>query len=79
MQFDIRNYDMKAAKMEKTNSGRNLRLEVPGLAENRPSVLKGDELFAEPVNFPGRSFRGFVTEVQQTKVILDFPSKMMNL
>ena len=46
MELDIRNYDMEKVTM--TASGaKMLKLEVPGLAENRPSVLKGDKIYAQ--------------------------------
>ena len=42
MRVDIRHYDMKAAKLEVFRENpRFLTLAVPGLAENRPSLLKG--------------------------------------
>ena len=35
-------------KVTMTASGaKMLKLEVPGLAENRPSVLKGDKIYAQ--------------------------------
>ena len=38
--LDIRAYDMEAAPLER--DGGYLALHVPGLSENRPSVLRGD-------------------------------------
>ena len=52
-----------------------LKLEVPGLAENRPSVLKGDKIYAqvytgnssktEPVEYEGRDsiFSNFLINI----------------
>ena len=31
----------------RVNGPKMLKLEVPGLAENRPSVLKGDKIYAQ--------------------------------
>ena len=63
-----------------TREGRFLFLSVPGLAENRPSVLKGDELFVEPVSGRGQqSFRGFVTQVKELEVYLEFGKGLMNM
>ena len=46
MEVDIRQYDMKGVTMEKyKENSRLLVLKVPGLSENRPSVLKGILLF----------------------------------
>ena len=42
---------------------------MPGLAENRPSVLKGDTLI---VAFDGKSFEGYVSRVEQEHVVLHF-------
>ena len=61
-------------------TGRHLTLKVPGLAENRPSVLKGDELFVEPVSGRGQqSFRGFVTQVKELEVYLEFGKGLTNM
>ena len=65
-------------------SGKHLSLEVPGLAENRPSVLKGDKIYAqvyasgnaaspEPVEY-----EGFVREVEDTSIKVGFSQKLRN-
>ena len=42
MHIDIQQYNMKAATLHRCGTNhRLLTLEVPGLAENRPSLLKG--------------------------------------
>ena len=55
-----------------------LSLEVPGLAENRPSVLKGDRIYvrvygsatnAEPEK---REYEGIVHEAQNTSLLVGF-------
>jgi hypothetical protein len=45
-------------------------LQVPGLAENRPSVLRGDALYATPAGEEraGREYQGFVHHVGLTSV-----------
>ncbi|KIO33704.1 hypothetical protein M407DRAFT_17322 [Tulasnella calospora MUT 4182] len=46
-------------------------LEVPGLAERRPSVIVGDSVLVRPTNSPpGKWFRGYVHGIQQTHVSL---------
>ncbi len=55
-----------------------LSLEVPGLAENRPSVLKGDRIYvrvygsaanAEPEK---KEYEGIVHEAQNTSLLVGF-------
>ena len=41
MEIDIRQYDMKAAQLRRCDNPRLLALTVPGLAESRPSLLRG--------------------------------------
>lgn len=45
MQRDIRSFDIDNARLTPCGQG-FLSLSVPGLAEKRPSVLRGDHLFA---------------------------------
>lgn len=42
--------------------------QVPGLAENRPSVLRGDALYVTPVGTSGREYQGFVHMVRLNEV-----------
>ena len=50
-----------------------LILKVPGLAENRPSVLKGDHLFARfSDKSDDKSYKGYVHAVEQEDVVLGF-------
>ena len=50
--------------------------QVPGLAESRPSVLRGDQLFVRVHNNDGniseREYQGFVHEILQTQIALGF-------
>ena len=54
-------------------------MQVPGLAENRPSVLKGDALYVEIVTeheFEDRyEYKGYVHEVNLDKVFLGFSKR----
>ena len=67
-----------------------LQLDIPGLAEKRPSVLRGDKIYATVstdttlnIESPSKSSRtiqeyeGVVHEVQETKVLLGFSDKLM--
>ncbi|XP_061178747.1 putative helicase MOV-10 [Saccostrea echinata] len=79
MQVDIRRYDMNDSPMTKcSHNKRLLMLEVPGLAENRPSVLKGDHLY---VRMPGngrKEYQGYVHEVHQREVALGFHDSLVS-
>lgn len=63
--------------------GRNpkfLYLDVPGLAENRPSVLTGDKIYVRPLGGQStQNFEGRVEEVLDTKVKLAFSPKLLNM
>ncbi|MEW5319860.1 MAG: hypothetical protein WDW38_010981 [Sanguina aurantia] len=74
-ELDIRNYDMREAVL--TGNGRTLLLKVPGLAESRPSVMKGDRLFVRPASsLPGsREFEGYVHHVEELEVSLQFDAR----
>ncbi|XP_071484918.1 putative helicase MOV-10 [Diadema antillarum] len=80
MQVDIRRYDRHAQELrtDRRNPGM-LKLHVPGLAENRPSVLKGDHLFARfSDKSDTKSYKGYVHFVEQEDVVLGFASEFRN-
>ncbi|EDQ88785.1 uncharacterized protein MONBRDRAFT_25856 [Monosiga brevicollis MX1] len=68
MTLDLDRYSME--KVPLTSRGGYMTLDVPGLAERRPSVLKGDAIIIQ--NTRGHSHRGFVHEVHQCEVWLKF-------
>ncbi|NXG84323.1 SDE3 helicase, partial [Stercorarius parasiticus] len=78
MEVDIRRYDMQDVPMVQDRG--LLVLEVPGVAENRPSVLRGDHLFAhlssERDHSPLVRYKGYVHGVELEKVKLGFSSKL---
>ncbi|KAM9268311.1 LOW QUALITY PROTEIN: helicase MOV-10 [Morus bassanus] len=78
MEVDIRRYDMQDVPMVQDRG--LLVLDVPGVAENRPSVLKGDHLFAhlssERDHSPLVQYKGYVYGVELEKVRLGFSSKL---
>ncbi|KAM6044388.1 LOW QUALITY PROTEIN: helicase MOV-10 [Chlamydotis macqueenii] len=78
MEVDIRRYDMQDVPMVQDRG--MLVLDVPGVAENRPSVLKGDHLFAhlssERDHSPLVQYKGYVHGVELEKVRLGFSSKL---
>jgi helicase MOV-10 len=71
--IDITRYSMRGVELE-VSGRRYLALQVPGLAENRPSVLKGDALYVRPHESPDSDteFQGFVHEVRREEVLLRF-------
>lgn len=54
-------------------------LQVPGLSENRPSVLRGDWLFVSICDSEGhgskKEYQGYVHEVLQNEVALGFDTR----
>ncbi|NWQ59485.1 SDE3 helicase, partial [Neopipo cinnamomea] len=80
MEVDIRRYDMKDVTMVQDRG--LLVLNVPGVAENRPSVLRGDHLFvhlsSERDCSPLIQYKGYVHSVELEKVKLGFSRKMLS-
>ncbi|KAG1963131.1 helicase MOV-10 [Pimephales promelas] len=81
MEVDIRKYDLsgKTMTLDKENK-RLLVLKVPGVAENRPSVLRGDKLNAsvsKDKNQPVTVYEGYVHRVELERVKLGFSKKLL--
>jgi len=72
---DIRQYDMAQAALT-PRSGGLVGLQVPGLAENRPSVMKGDALYVTPPG-GGKEWQGYVHRVERDEVQLKFHPTFM--
>ncbi|XP_052781823.1 putative helicase MOV-10 [Mya arenaria] len=77
MEVDIRRYDMEDVQLRPYPANRRLLLlQVPGLCENRPSVLRGDWLYVRNRDPNGqlgtREYQGFVHDVHQNDVALGF-------
>ncbi|GAA6038806.1 hypothetical protein JCM8097_002902 [Rhodosporidiobolus ruineniae] len=70
-ELDIHSYDMESAKLQK-GSKRTFFLDVPGLAEKRPSVLRGDKIKLRGTDGTGKWFEGAVVDVQLTRVEMRF-------
>ena len=60
---DITTYDLTQVPL--LREGRSFKLFVPGLAENRPSVLKGDKILIRVDGDGGKKFEGLVTRTTQ--------------
>lgn len=69
LETDIRHYDMGGVTLRQLPSKKLFELRVPGLEENRPSVIQGDRIFLrqEGVSF---EYEGHVDTVQEDKVWL---------
>ncbi|KAG7228300.1 hypothetical protein INR49_009164 [Caranx melampygus] len=79
MEVDIKRYNIKETVMTiDTFNKKLLVLEVPGVSENRPSVLRGDALLAYPIGEPGVKYRGYVHSVQLDSVKLGFSSALLD-
>ncbi|XP_033121728.1 putative helicase MOV-10 [Anneissia japonica] len=77
MDVDILKYSMSNVTMTLDKDKKSLRLKVPGLAENRPSVLKGDYLFAIPKDSPNKCYTGYVHRVEMEELVLGFNSRLV--
>ncbi|XP_006149666.2 helicase MOV-10 [Tupaia chinensis] len=85
MEHDIQQYDLESVPMMGDPADQNpqlLTLEVPGVTESRPSVLRGDHLFAtltseihqeNPV-----TYKGFVHKVELDRVKLSFSPSLLS-
>uniref|UniRef100_A0AAX7TW10 RNA helicase n=1 Tax=Astatotilapia calliptera TaxID=8154 RepID=A0AAX7TW10_ASTCA len=82
MEVDIRKYDLLNQTMTQDQGNRKLlKLRVPGVAENRPSVLRGDCLRvskSEDTVQPITVYTGYVHRVELDSVKLGFSKKMFN-
>ena len=67
LEADIQEYNMPTALLRK--SGIYLLLAIPGLAEKRPSVLRGDSVLC---SLNGVNYKGYVHMVHETDVSLRF-------
>ncbi|XP_036198908.1 helicase MOV-10 isoform X2 [Myotis myotis] len=85
MEHDIRHYDLESVPMNLDSVSQNpklLMLEVPGVAESRPSVLRGDHLFAvlcsEAQQKDPITYKGFVHRVELDCVKLSFSPSLLD-
>ncbi|XP_061531402.1 putative helicase mov-10-B.2 isoform X1 [Phycodurus eques] len=79
MQYFIPNNDNDYTCMEKDPSNKTLLiLQVPGLSENRPSVLRGDRLLVYQKGEQQQKYSGYVHRVERDSVKLGFNSEFLN-
>lgn len=81
MEVDIRKYDLHSEPMTLDQSNKKLLvLQVPGVAENRPSVLRGDCLRvskSEDTVLPITLYTGYVHRVELDRVKLGFSKRLL--
>nr|XP_060628672.1 helicase MOV-10 isoform X1 [Anolis sagrei ordinatus] len=79
MEVDIRRYDMLGVPMVADRD--LLVLNAPGVAENRPSVLRGDHLLASLADEQGQlpivQYKGYVHAVELDRLKLGFSEKLL--
>ncbi|KAL7464449.1 hypothetical protein ACHAXS_004786, partial [Conticribra weissflogii] len=72
---DIKCYDMENAPL--LRHGHDLyKIHVPGLAENRPSILKGDKII---IHSQDQKFEGVVQRTTQEDAILKFHPRLQDI
>lgn len=80
MEEDMRSYDMERVTMRRKGT-QFLTLEVPGLAEKRPSLVHGDYIFAklayEDENDLSPPYQGFIHRVEAEQVYLGFAKEFI--
>ncbi|CAL8319741.1 unnamed protein product [Merluccius merluccius] len=78
--YNIPNSDREYAPMTKDPYNKKLLvLQVPGVAENRPSVLRGDKILVRPVKGDsGVKYCGYVHAVENESVKLGFNSQLLD-
>ncbi|KAL5514267.1 hypothetical protein ACEPAG_2355 [Sanghuangporus baumii] len=74
---ELSGYDMEEVRLSPRGKlFEAVRLEVPGLAEKRPSVIIGDRFFVKKSGSPDSpSYEGFVHHVENRFVLLQFHKK----
>ncbi|OVA05425.1 putative RNA helicase SDE3 [Macleaya cordata] len=73
MEEEMRSHDMECVTMRRKGA-HYLALEVPGLAERRPSLVFGDYVFAKLSNSDpnDKAYQGFIHRVESDEVFLKF-------
>ncbi|XP_051985600.1 putative helicase mov-10-B.1 [Xyrauchen texanus] len=81
MEVDIKKYDLHGQIMTRDKSNKKLLiLKVPGVAENRPSVLRGDLLsvcVSADKDHPITVYKGYVHRVELERVKLGFATNLL--
>ncbi|XP_051562486.1 putative helicase mov-10-B.1 isoform X2 [Myxocyprinus asiaticus] len=81
MEVDIKKYDLHGQIMTRDKTNKKLLiLKVPGVAENRPSVLRGDHVsvcVSADKNQPITVYKGYVHQVELERVKLGFSKNLL--
>mmetsp|Transcript_14375 Transcript_14375/g.34797 ORF Transcript_14375/g.34797 Transcript_14375/m.34797 type:complete len:889 (-) Transcript_14375:41-2707(-) len=77
MHIDVQLFDMESVCMRP--SGRHLELEVPGLAEGRPSVIRGDMVNVTVDGGKNVRYRGRVEGVMQKTIKIAFDRSLHDM
>ena len=74
---DIRQFDMSGEQLhiDKLATRGTLALDVPGLLEGKPSLIKGDKLFI--TSDKAKEYEGIVHSVGKTRVLLGFSPEII--
>ena len=76
---DVRFFDMKAVDLKLELASGLIVIEVPGLAEGRPSLLRGDKLFLrESGGSKMVEYEGFIHQVRETEVWVGVSERLVN-
>ena len=73
---DIRHFDMSGVQLRIDRTSGLMALEVPGLLEGRPSLIKGDKLYLS--NDKVKEYEGFVHSLGRTRVYLGFDQSIVS-
>ncbi|KAL6645009.1 hypothetical protein ACP70R_016617 [Stipagrostis hirtigluma subsp. patula] len=71
LEEEMRSYDMEGVSLRRRGA-HFLSLEVPGLAERRPSLVQGDYILARHAGNDARPYQGFIHKVQADEIFLQF-------
>ncbi|PNT78149.1 hypothetical protein BRADI_1g74450v3 [Brachypodium distachyon] len=71
LEEEMRSYDMEGVSMRRRGN-EFLSLEVPGLAEKRPSLVHGDFIVARHAGSDARPYQGFIHKVEADEIFLRF-------
>ncbi|KAF5285040.1 hypothetical protein FQR65_LT02352 [Abscondita terminalis] len=79
MKIDIHLYDVDNQMLTAHSSSKKfLELFVPGLAEHRPSLLRGDSIYIQENKESKIKYEGRVHKVNQSSVILGFSQRFLD-
>ncbi|XP_059053371.1 putative helicase mov-10-B.1 [Achroia grisella] len=68
--INLKKFNMAKVKLTKQDNENGYLLEVEGLAEKRPSVLRGDKVLIRPSESPGIVYESFVKNIMDCQIQL---------